>query len=181
MKTKIQIAVALLVIVATAYFAFNWTRPLAYSGSGIMFPVGNGHVVITNTGSEPIPIEMRGVGRTTSFRVESPEIGLAASSTREGSGRNAIYSVHFDLPPGQARIDVVRGSDVALISRSDTRIEAVVTPRSANAIRWTLILSGGVILWALYYISSVTGHRWLQTLRGRRAQSGELQPRGTGA
>lgn len=143
-----------------------------------MFPIGSGHVVIKNLGTEAIPIEMRAEGRTTIFRIASSDLGLAESAKRQGSGRDAYYAIHFDLPPGQVRIDVTRGSGVQLISRADTPIEAVVTPLAANSIRWTLIGAGGVIAWALYYISKVTEHRWLTTLRNKLSRR-ELQPTGT--
>lgn len=177
MKTKIQVAVAVLVMIGVAYWAFTSLGTLRYTGSSIMFPVGSGHVVIRNLGEEPIPIEMRSESRAGTFRVASAELGLAESSRRQGSGRDAYYSVTFDLPPGQTRIDLTRGSGVQLISRSDTPIEAVVTPLAASSIRWILILSGAVILYGLYYISRVTQHQWLAALRGKftrtRLQSSE--------
>jgi hypothetical protein len=169
MKSKIQVAVAILVIVGVAYWAFTSVRSLKYSGSSIMFPVGSGSAVVTNLGSEPIPIEMRGEGRATLFRIASPELGLAESAKRQGSGRDAYYALTFDLPPGQARIDVTRGSGVQLISRADTPIEAVVTPVAASTVRWILIFAGAVIAYALYYISRVTQHGWLTALRNRAA------------
>lgn len=175
MKTKLQVAVALVVIVGVAYWAYTSVRSLRYTGASIMFPVGSGHVVIQNLGEEPIPIEMRSGERASSFRVESAELGLAASATRQGSGRDAYYAVTFDLPPGQARIDVTRGSGVQLISRADTPIEAVVTPLATSSSRWILILAGAVILYALYSISRVTQHRWLGTLRNKMSGN-RLQP-----
>jgi hypothetical protein len=175
MKTKIQVAVALVVIIGVAYWAYTSVRSLKYAGSNIMFPIGSGHVVIQNPGDAPIPIEMRSGDRRTIFRVESAELGLAESAKREGSGRDAYYAVTFELPPGQARIDVTRGSDVQLISRSDTRIEAVVTPISASSIRWIVGAASAVILYGLYYISRVTQHQWLVSLRNKLAGN-RLQP-----
>ena len=84
----------------------------------------------------------------------------------------------FEIPPGQTRVDIASGSGVQMISRADTRIEAVVTPVAAGTLRWILILSGGVTLWALYYISRVTEHRWLSALRGKMS-GGSLQPKQT--
>ena len=144
-----------------------------------MFPIGSGHVVITNPGDEAIPIEMRAEGRAGHFRVASAELGLAESSKREGSGRDAYYTLRFDLPSGQANIHVMRGSDVQLISRSDTRIEAVVSPLSARTVRWILIVSGVAIALALYYISRVTQHRWLGWLRKRMSRENLQSNQGT--
>ncbi len=175
MKTKIQLVVAILVIVGVAYWAYTSVRALRYVGANIMFPVGSGHVVIQNPGNEPIPIEMRSGGRTANFRVASGALDLAEAAKRQGTGRDAYYSVNFDLPPGQARIDVTWGSGVQLISRSDTRIEAVVTPLASGSMRWILIGAGAVIAYALYYMSRVTQHRWLSTLRTRLAGN-RLQP-----
>ena len=178
MKTKIQVVIAVLVMIGAAYWGYTSTRSYYYSGNNIMFPIGGGHAVVRNTGDTPIPIELRNGERVASFRVASPELGLSQSSKRQGTGRDALYIVTFDLPPGEARIDVVSGSNVQMVSRADTRIEATVLPVSAGTVRWILILSGGVIVWALYYISRVTGHRWIATLRGKMA-SGNLQPKQT--
>ena len=168
MKRMIQMAIAVLVIVGAGYWAFTTATPIQYSGSGIMFPVGSGHVVITNTGSEAIPIEMRSGERVSSFRISSADLGIAQSSKRIGTGRAAYHATEFELPPGQSRIDVVSGSGVRLVTRSDTRIEASVVSTAAGTVRWILILSGVAIVWALYYLSKLTEHRWLAGLRGRR-------------
>ena len=178
MKTKIQVAIAVLVMIGAAYWGFASTRSYTYGGSNIMFPVGGGHALVRNTGDAPVEIEMRSGERVASFRIASEELGLAQSSKRVGTGRAAFHSTTFELPPGQARIDVVSGSDIRMISRDETRIEATVVPVAGSTIRWILILSSIVIIWALYYISSVTGHRWIGTLRGR-TPSGTLQPKQT--
>ena len=171
MKSKIQIVIAILVIVGVSYWAYTSLQTYAYTGSGIMFPVGGGHVVIRNTGDEAIPIEMRAEGRTTIFRVASAELGLSESARRVGSGRDAYYAVKFDLPPGQARIDVTRGNGVQLITRSETQIEAKITPLAANTIRWILGLTAVAILGSLYYISKAVDHSWVGALRGRGVKS----------
>jgi hypothetical protein len=178
MKTRIQVAIALLVMIGAAYWGITSTRSYHYSGNNIMFTVGGGHAIVLNTGDEPLPIEMRSGERIASFRITSADLGLSQTSKRQGTGREAFHNVKFDIPPGQTRIDVASGSDVRLIARGDTRIEATVVPVSASTVRWILILSGGVIVWALYYISSVTGHRWIGALRNR-VSGGNLQPKQT--
>ena len=178
MKTKIKVVVAVLVIIAAGCWAFTSVRPISYTGSNIMFPVGSGHAIVTNPSNEAIPIEMRSGERVASFRITSAELGLSQSSKRQGTGREAYHSVSFEIPLGQTRIDVASGSGVQMISRADTRIVAVVTPVAAGTIRWILILSGGVILWALYFMSAATEHRWIGALRGK-GSGGNLQPNQT--
>jgi len=174
MKTKIQIAIALLVIVGVTYWAITSIWPRHYTGSKIMFPIGSGSVAIKNLGDAPIPLELRNGQGGTLFRVASPELATSESPKRQGSGRTSYYSLSLELPPGQAHIAVTRGSGVQLISRADTRIEATVTPMAANSSRWVLIAASGVILWALYYISKATEHRWVGQLRSRFSRK-ELQ------
>lgn len=178
MKKVIQMLIAVVVIVGAAYWAYTTATPLVYSGSNIMFTVGSGHAVVTNPGNETIPIEMRSGARASAFRVASSDLGLSASSKRIGTGRDAFHSLTFDLPPGTARIDVVSGSDVRMISRADTRIQASVVPVAASTVRWVLIISGAAIAWALYYLSRVTGHRWIGALRNK-LMGGRLQPKQT--
>jgi len=180
MKNKIKIVAAVLVMAGIAYWTFMSVWPSIYSGAGIMFPVGSGPIVVTNTGSQPIPIEMRSGERAVSFRVVSAEIGLAETAARQGSGSSAYYTVNFELPPGQTRLDVTRGNNVNLISRSETRIEAVVTPMSAGTQRNVLIMAAAAMLIGLYYISRVTQHRWIAVLRSKLTKN-ELQQKETTA
>jgi hypothetical protein len=181
MKIKIKVLLAIVVIVGAAYWAFTTVTTYNYSGSSIMFPIGSGHVVVTNTGDEAIPIEVRTEGRAATFRIASAELGLAESAKREGSGRDAYYTLSFELPPGQARVDVTRGSDLNMISRSDTRIEAVVAPMAPTSVRWIRIASVVAIALALYYISRVTNHAWIGWLRGKISRKEELQSNQTTA
>jgi hypothetical protein len=165
MGTKIRVITALVIIVGVAFWSFNLVRERSYSGSRLAFKVGSGSVVVTNRGQEPVPVEMRADGRTAIFRVESAELDLKESSKRQGSGRNVYHAVSFELPPGQAKIDVTRGSNVQFISSSNQRIDAVVTPMEASGVRQTLIFTGLIILASLYYISRTLQHRWIGALR----------------
>lgn len=167
MKNKIIVAVMLVAIVAVIYWAVDMVRPRTYSGSNLSFAVGGGHVVVTNLGDAPVPVEMRTQDRASTFRVESTELGLKESASRQGSGREAYYAVSFELPPGQAMIDVTRGSGVYFVSGPDARLQAVVSPREAGGVRTILIFAGVVIVIALYYISRATEHRWIGTLRNK--------------
>lgn len=169
MGNKIRVFLAVVIIAATAVWAVNQVRTRTYSGAQIAFKVGSGSVVVTNRGSDAIPVEMRSPGRTALFRVESADIGLKESSKRRSGGRDAFHAVSFELPPGQAKIDVVRGANVMFVSGSRQRIDAVVTPMSRESMRTTLIFASFVILGALFYISHTLQHRWLHALRKRLA------------
>lgn len=181
MGNKIRVIVALVIIVGVAYWTFGDLRQLSYRGSDLSFAVGGGSVVVTNLEAEPIPVEMRtSAGRTSSFRITSAELGLnRVTSKREGSGSSAYQTTSFELPPGQARIDVVSGSGVHFVSTGG-RIQAVVTPMSPGDVQMRLILAGLVILAALYYISRTLQHRWIGALRdGLRSRIRRSKPAST--
>jgi hypothetical protein len=171
MGKKIRVIIALVVIVGVAFWSVNLVRARNYSGSKFTFNVGSGSVVVTNRGSDPIPVEMRSDGRTASFRIESADLGLREVSKSQSSGRNTYHAISFELPPGQAKIDVTRGSNVYFVSSSNQRINAVVTPMSAGSVRTTLIVAGLVILGALYYISRTLEHRWIGVVRSKLSES----------
>lgn len=165
MGTKIRVIIGVLVIIGMMFWAFNQIRERSYNGSKIAFEVGQGSVVVNNRGQESIPVEMRSNGRTSNFRIESADLGLQEASKRSSIGRTSFHTIRFDLPPGQAKIDVTRGGNVLFISASSQRIEAVVTPLTSEGVRATLIFTGVVILGALYYISRTLEHRWIWRLR----------------
>jgi hypothetical protein len=165
MGKKIRIILALALVIFVSFWAFNQIRERDYSGSKFAFEVGNGSVVVNNRGQEAIPLEMRAVGRLATFRIESPEINLGETSKRQTIGGTTYQVVNFELPSGQATIEVVRGSNVMLISSSSQRIDATVTPMSASSTRTTLIFSGIVLLSALYYISRLVDHQWIGSVR----------------
>jgi hypothetical protein len=167
MGKKIRVIIALAVIIGVAFWAFNLVRERSYSGSKISFRVGSGSVLVTNRGQEPIPVAMRAAGRTASFRIDSADLGLTETSKSQRSGRDTYHEVSFELPPGQSRINVARGSNVYLYSTSDQRIDAIVTPLRIDRARTTLVWVGFIILAALYYISRTLDHRWIGVLRSK--------------
>jgi hypothetical protein len=171
MGQRIRVIIALVIIVGLAFWAVNLVRERSYSGSKFAFNVGSGSVVVTNPGQEPIPVEMRSEGRTATFAIASPELGLKETSQRQGSGRTTYHAVSFELPPGEARIEVTRGSNVYFVSSSNQRIDATVTPMRADRARTTLIWMGVAILAALYYISRTLKHRWIGILRRKLPES----------
>lgn len=168
MGKKIRIILALAVIVGVAFWAFNGVRERTYNGTKLSFEVGSGYVEVNNLSQNVIPVEMRtDPGKAASFRIASTDLDLNVASKRQGSGRKAYHAVAFDLPPGRARIDVTRGSSVQFFAMDSGRIQATVTPMSAESARVTLGLAAAVILIALYYLSAVLEHRWLRNLVGR--------------
>lgn len=167
MGNKIRVIIALVVIIGVAFWAINSVLERSYSGTRLSFKVGSGSVLVTNQGQEAAPVEMRAEGRASTFRIESAELDLREASKRQGTGRDVYHAVAFELPPGQARINVTRGSNVQFVSSGSQRIEAVVTPKDAEGVRWTLGFASVVILAALYYISRTLEHRWIGALRSK--------------
>lgn len=177
MSVKIRVIVAVLVIIGAVVWSFNTVRQRNYSGAKIAFEVGSGYVVVNNPGKQAIPIQLRADGRATSFTVQSTELAFKENSKRQGTGRNAYQLVSLELPPGEAKIDITRGSDVKFISLSSQKIQAVVTPLEAGSVQSVLIFTSLVILGALYYISSTLEHRWISALRRKIFRyGGDLNP-----
>lgn len=173
MGKKIRIFLASAVIVVMIVWAFTSVRTRTYNGANIAFEVGNGSVLVTNQGREAIPVEMRAVGSRSTFRIESRELGLREVSKRQKIGTRVNQAVKFELPPGQARIDVTRGDKVLFISGSDQSILATVKPMNQSSITKTWFYTAVVVLGALFYISRLLNHSWVEKLRG----SGDNQPR----
>lgn len=167
MAQKLRILVALIVIAGVTFWAVNSLRTLTYAGSAIKFSVGNGHVVVNNLGAEPIQADMRTDTKSGAFRVESTDLNLRASSKRVGSGRSAFNVVAFQLPPGESRIDVTRGSNVYFNSPSSQAISAQVVVKGQESRQTILGFTIIVILGALFYISRTVNHRWVAALRNK--------------
>lgn len=170
MGKKIRLIIALAVVIGALFWGYDTVRQRHYSGAKIAFEVGTGQVAVTNPGNEAIPVEMRSAGRTSSFRIASAELGLREGSKRVGSGRDVYHAIALELPPGTTRVDVTRGSNVRLVSPSEQRIEAVVTPLGETGARMIIIFAGLVALAGLYYISGLYEHRWFPALRSRLPQ-----------
>lgn len=167
---KIRILIAAIAIIAALYWAYDSLRLRTYSGTQNAFEVGSGSVIVTNPGSEPVPVVMRTVGRSATFRVESDDLNLHESARRQGSGRSSYYAVNFELPPGRSEIKVTRGSNVYFITDSNQRLEAVVNPTGVNGPTNIILFTAVVVLAGLFYISRTTGHRWVGVLRNRFAK-----------
>ena len=167
MANKIRVLIGIVIIIAVAYWAFNAVRTRTYSGARLNVEVGDGQITVVNRGSEAVPVQMRTQGRTSTFRVESIELDLRESSSRMGAGREAYQGLAFDIPPGEATINVLRGNSVKFTALSNQPLEAVVNPKSPEGARGTLTFAGVVILGALYFISRTLEHRWLKQLISR--------------
>jgi len=168
MKFNWKVAAAALVIVAAIVWWVSSTRTSSYSSTDLSFAVGAGKVTVTNPSSEPIAVSLVGTG-TRSFTIKSTIDGVGGSSTREGSGTSAKQTYLFDLPAGSSEFTIDRGTNVQFVTTTDTVLSAVVSPMNSDAERSTLIAAAVVILGALYYMSSSTGHQWFNTLRGKPA------------
>lgn len=179
MGKKIRVIIAVAIIIGVSFWCIDRIMTRNYQGARIAFDVGNGSVVITNPGQNPILTEMRSSGRTANFRIESPENNLRESSTRQGTRSNAYHAIQLELPSGQSTINITSGSNVRFLSPSDQRISAVVTPLNSESMRLTIIATLIIIVAALFYISRLYDHQWITSLRTRiadRKQKPESAP-----
>lgn len=165
MSSRTRVFIALMIIVGVAFCTFNLLQERRYSGSKFAFYVGSGSILVTNRGQESIPVEMRADGWIAAFAIASEEIGLEEMSKRQSNGGNTCHVVSFELPPGEAKIEVIRGSNVYFVSSSNQYIDAVVRPMRARHIRTFLIIAGLALLATPYYISHTLEHRWLGILQ----------------
>ncbi|MFZ1755156.1 MAG: hypothetical protein WBO46_10540 [Caldilineaceae bacterium] len=164
MVTKIKLAIAILVILASGYWAFDGVRTRTLVGSKLTFDVGNGYVVLNNLGKDPITAEMRSEGTTNSFRISSTELGLNETSKRQGSGRTAYHTIPLEIPKGTARIDVTRGQQVQFVATSTGRMRAEVNRLSPATAQVNIRVAGVAILLSLLYISHLYRHQWVRAL-----------------
>jgi hypothetical protein len=174
MKFNWRILIGLVVVAAVAYWGWDSTRARSYSGSELSFGVGSGTVVVNNTDDASVSAQLSARGSRGSFVIASDNPAFPTSSEREGTGGNTVNIIPLTLPSGPTEFRVTRGSNVIFTAAGDQPLEAVVHPLSESETNMTLIAAGVVILGALFYISSSTGHAWLKMLR-RRGVS-ETQP-----
>jgi hypothetical protein len=168
MKINWKALVALVVIIGATFWAVDTVRSRSYSGSNLNFGVGSGPITVMNPATEPVPVQLVGTG-TRSFTISSTIDGVTGSSTREGTGRNTTQLFEFALPPGVSEFTIARGTNVNLVANTETNLEATVQPVSTSESRTTIIAAVVVILGSLFYISSMTGHRWISASRRKEA------------
>jgi hypothetical protein len=175
MKINWKVLIASVLVVATLYWVLDSFRERSYSGGNLTFSIGSGPVTVTNQSEAPIPVQIVGTGSRT-FTVSSEVEGVAGTSTRQGTGLGATQLYEFELPQGLTEFAVVRGTDVNFVATTDTSLEATVKSINANDARTTLIAAVVVILGSLFYISSTTGHRWLNIIRRKPTLVQESKP-----
>lgn len=171
-----RVLIALAVIVGAVYWAYTSTRNRTYAGSELSFELAGGTTVIENPSEEPVTAHLSSKGSSASFTVISDAQEDRITSTREGSGASAVHRAELELPPGLTELQVTRGSNVMLTTEGETRINATVSPTSANGARTIWIVALVVVVGALYYISRTLQHRWLAALRQRLQQPGSERP-----
>ena len=168
MKTYVKITVALIVLIGALYWGVDSIRSRSYGGTDLKAAVGQGAVTITNPQDAPVSVQLISPG-TRTFAIASPVAGAAGSSVTQGSGSTATQLLEFAAPAGASQFTLTRGSNVSLVSPSTTRLDVNVQPLSETDARTTILVAAAVILYALYYISKTTGHRWFAALRQRIA------------
>jgi hypothetical protein len=164
MKFNWKVLVAVILMVGAAFWALDSNRARSYNGTNLTFPVGTGPVIVTNPSDASIPAQLVGKG-SRSFSVVSNIEGLAGTSSREGNGSSATQTFAFELAPGTTELSINRGSDVNLVTATDTRLDAVVQPVNASQATTNLLMTGAIMLGLLYFISFTTDHQWLRMLR----------------
>lgn len=169
MKFNWKVVVVLVVLFGTIIWGITSLSPLSYSGTNVEFSTGNGSVWVTNPSDKSLPVEIVGTG-TRSFTFSNITLDTSSSSIREGTGRAATQSFVFSLPPGSSEFTIVGGNNVNFLSNSDTRLEASVSPVTADEFRDQLILIAVIILGLLFFLSSMNDHRWISASRRQKAQ-----------
>ena len=170
-----KVVFALVVVIGTIFWAMDSVRPHFHSGANLNFSVGSGPVSVTNPSNQPVPVQLVGAG-SRSFSVSSTIEGVSGSSTRQGSGSTSTHVFEFSLPSGISEFTIARGTNVNFGANTETKLEATVQPVSASESRTTIIVAVVVVLVALFYISRITGHRWLNALRGKETPAPVFRP-----
>lgn len=169
--TMLKTILALVVIVGAVLWAVDSLRASTYSGANLNFEVGDGVVALTNPSDQAVPVQLNS---TRNFTVVSSTIaGVSGASARQGTGSSLTNLFEFGLPPGESEFRVVRSSGatgvVTFAATTAANLVATTQPLSDTDYRATLIAMVVVILVALYYLSSLSEHRWLYALRGKAA------------
>lgn len=175
---QLKIVLASLIILGTIFWATDSIRSRSYSGTNFSFVVGRGAVTVTNPSTQPVPVQLTSTG-SRSFSVLSTIEGVSGPSIKQGTGSSSQL-VEFSLPFGVNEFTVVRGSTTAsnvnFVASPPTRLDITAHPLNAAEFRTTLIVAAIIILVALFYISHVTNHRWINILRGKKISIDDTQP-----
>jgi hypothetical protein len=169
--TMLKGVLAVIVIVGAVLWAVDSLRTSTYSGADLSFAVGDGMVALTNPSDQAIPVQLNS---TRNFTVVASTIeGVSGASTRQGTGSSLANLFEFALPPGESEFRVTRSSGttgvVTFVAASAENLMATTQPLNDLNYRATLIAMAVVIVAALYFLSSLSEHRWFYALRGKTA------------
>lgn len=174
-----KISFALIIVIGSLFWAGSSLRTQFYSGSNLNFVVGQGTVSVTNPSNQSVPAQLLATG-SRSFAVSSPIRVIPTSSTKLGTGRDTTQTVEFELLPGVTEFTVVRRTsttpNVTFVTNSAIHLEANAQPLNTSDSRATLFVVVVIILGALFYISNINEHHWINVLRGRNASNEDTQP-----
>lgn len=160
----VKIVLGFVVIFAAIFWATDSVRSRSYTGTNLSFDAGSGPVVVTNPSDQPVAVQLSGAGSRT-FHVSSTIEDVTGSSTRVESGSSRIQQFEFLLPPGTSEFTTSGGTDVIFVVDTDTELQATINPMSSDSGRSTLIFAAVVVLVSLYFISRVTEHQWIKSIR----------------
>lgn len=166
---------AIVIVIGTLFWIVDSVRPRSYSGANLNFALGSGPVTVTNPVDDPVRVQLVSPG-TRSFTILSTIDGVSGSSARQGSGSTATQLVEFDLPAGVSEFTLTRGTNVSFVADTMVNLAATVQPTDATQSRTILIVAALVILGILFYMSRLTGHRWISAIRGRNATAQDTSP-----
>lgn len=170
-----KIVVALAIVVGTIFWVVDSVRPRSYSGANLNFGFGSGPVTVTNPLEDPVRVQLVSPG-TRSFTFLSTIDGVSGSSTRQGSGSTATQVVELDLPSGVSEFTLTRGTNVSFVTDTIANLAATVQPTDATQSRTILIVAAVVILGMLFYISRLTGHRWINVISSKNTPEQDTRP-----
>jgi hypothetical protein len=178
-RKTFKITFALIIVIGSLFWAGSSLQTQFYSGSNLNFVIGQGTVSVTNPSNQSVPAQLLATG-SRSFTVSSSITDIPTSSTKLGTGRDTTQTLDFELLPGVSEFTVVRGTsttpDVTFVANSAIGLEANAQPLNASDSRATLFLEVVIILGALFYISNITEHRWINVLRGKNASNEDTRP-----
>jgi hypothetical protein len=161
---NLKIAIALVLIAAISYWAFNTLRPNNYSGTSLNFSVGHGTVTLNNPSPEPVTVQILGTG-TRTFRVVSDTVTLSGTSTRVGAGSTATQVFDMTIPQGISEFSVTGGTNISAVVNSPTVVEVTAWNLSEGEARAVMIFAALVIAGAIIYILRATQDMWMPLIR----------------
>jgi hypothetical protein len=162
-KINIRIVIALVIMVAIVFFAYNSVQSESYSGNELTFNT-SGVITLVNNASDPATVRATSPRTFTVTTTDTENRTMRA--TREGTGRTAIYAAEGTIAPGTTELKVTRGGGVDFnIQAAGGALSATVAARDASGNRSIVITALVGCLIILGYISFETQHIWLKSAR----------------